>query len=146
MKAIGDIEPGECGWMDPLRVYLTPDGNFYADVHASVLDDRERNASWMDSDGTRDATDAPVERTPEGALVVDAGGFKRVPFTTVETVAGLDVLPIGLRAPGTDLEPCDGCGEAFGRADLIPAEDGGGVYCETCYTVIPGEKEDGTCT
>ncbi len=115
--------------MEPERVYLTSDGEFYADVAslARILDDRERNAAWLAR--VPDATDAPVERTPDGTLVVDAGGFSRIPFTTIATVSRRDVLPISLRAPGAARRaPCAGCGEAFGRAEapLIPARDDSG--------------------
>jgi len=86
--------------MYPRRVYLTPDGKLYADAGADILDDQERNDAWLASGGTLDPTDAPVEGTPEGTLLVDVGGCKRIPFALVETVDGMDVVPVELADHG----------------------------------------------
>ncbi len=84
--------------MEPENIYLTSDGEFYADALARVLDDRERNAAWLASGGTLDERDTLVERTPSGVLVVEALYPRR--FVHVESGAteALDAVPVDLRA------------------------------------------------
>jgi hypothetical protein len=81
-------------------VLLTPDATLHLHALERVATDRERNDAWLASGCTVDARDTLVERTLDGALVVEVLYFRR--FTRTGR-APTNALPVEIRNPDAPL-------------------------------------------